>query len=702
MTSAGQVLLSLCAAIMLVLAAVFQVRSAAHVASGLTRGYIAALCLAGALPYLWILLLAVMRRRAAAAAAGITCALLYLVGFGWFAVLLFLLSWGDTTLWIPAMGLPVQCVALLAAVLARRGVRRAERPPGSWRAAVAMPLALVAIPLLAAWFLRREIVELPQRRQAQAANAATALRAAQRCLMDVAAHDASGYPERLEAAGERVPGCRAALDGLAKSRSTLRWSYLPGPPQAHGVRRAFALCGVPARVPDAGSLSVVADQTGAQGAELAPDGARVPVPCAQAWGVSVPGAVKALQYCLLEHAAAHGGFPESLMPWATQSDCARELVRPATDASGQSALRVGVGAEIGLRYLPEPNAGDGRRSDYDLVLQCPGREDPLAVNVRSEVHAADEEQVADWLNGCRASAPGSAAELARRYGFVVLPAAADGGRPDAAIAAGPVAADARGAAERDPEFGATPDLAARRAECQKSPRDCYGLGREIERSLTLAEANPFRVETLSAAQRALVEEANRAFIRACSGGSRLGCYAAADVLLRGRGPPDDPTGAAALLQRNCAAGHAPSCVRLGELKENGRQPTRSVTSSVALTPGGTARPIMMSVPDRSRPAVAADTGAAIAAFRAACRLGDTGACLRHGRLTLTWPAASESERTAARQRMRGLCESGQAFACHLLAIEASGNSLVEGRPVGEWRRRACALGDAELCETAVR
>lgn len=63
-------LLSLCAALMVVLAVVFFTGSTAGVASQLVQGFIAALCLAAALPYLWLLLLMAREWQRRACALG--------------------------------------------------------------------------------------------------------------------------------------------------------------------------------------------------------------------------------------------------------------------------------------------------------------------------------------------------------------------------------------------------------------------------------------------------------------------------------------------------------------------------------------------------------------------------------------------------------------------------------------------------------
>ena len=258
------------------------------------------------------------------------------------------------------------------------------------------------------------------------------------------------------------------------------------------------------------------------------------------------------------------------------------------------------------------------------------------------------------------------------------------------------------AEESEPQYGDTPDLAARRAECAKSSTACYGLGREIERSLTLAGANPYRVETLDPAQRALRDEADRAFIRACAAGSRLGCYAEADMWLSDRERGDDPVRAALVLRENCKAGHVPSCIRLGELLESGRQPTRHVASSIQVAPGGAAKPLTLTVPDKSRPGVQQDSEGAISAFAAACRMGDSDSCLRRNRLLLDWPEASGAQRTEALHALARSCDLGQAAACYLLTRQPAAAGRVEGRDVAVWRDRACRLGELAACDSLAR
>ena len=684
--------LAACSLAMVAAASLFYLRSTSGVASGLTRNLLLALSSAVALPYSWIVALVVGRRVAIAAAAGVFCALLYLLGLGWYAVLLVLLSWGDTTLWIPAAGLPVQLVALVVALVMLRAKTR-DGAARLWRQAVGVPILLLATSVVTALYFRTRIDQLPGRQAAQAREAQRLLTLGQRCLVATGARRIQGFPERIEDVAGSNPDCAAALQEMTESTTT-RWTFLVAPVDARGVRRSFSLCGVPKEVPDAGRTTVVGDQSGARGVAFAPEGARDPVSCADAWGGTIPRMAKRLQYCLLEYASAHhDSFPESLADVAGESACAQSALRQVAADGPHAGLLFGPNREVRVRYLSGVADSVGRRADYDLFLECPDHEGSVVIDAQSRIRAPHPSLVRHWLSGCRVASRASA-----------LPEGGDGLTGDEAsepwreYAGNPTPDEAAvGAGVVEPEYGPTPDLPGRRADCQRRAIDCYGLGREIERTLRIAGANPDHGGDLSPALRALWQEGRSAFSRGCAAGSPPACYAVADEMLAGCGRPEDPMRAVDLLDRSCSAGHRLSCTRLGEVKERGLLPTRRLASRVSVTPGGAGgSTATLCVPDRSRPPIAPDAGAAIAAFAAACRLGDLGSCLRGNRLSLQWPGSTEAQRGAARRELQRLCDFGQAFACHLLA-DVAGDDVVEGQLPLEWRRRACALGDDALC-----
>lgn len=95
-------------------------------------------------------------------------------------------------------------------------------------------------------------------------------------------------------------------------------------------------------------------------------------------------------------------------------------------------------------------------------------------------------------------------------------------------------------------------------------------------------------------------EAAALFGKACDAKIAAACGNLGVVLLTGDGVPADPTAALARLDEACTGGHAPSCVRIG----------------VVLAKGSKA------------PVIKKDKKRAVAAFEAACRLGDGTACGR--------------------------------------------------------------------------
>jgi TPR repeat protein len=197
----------------------------------------------------------------------------------------------------------------------------------------------------------------------------------------------------------------------------------------------------------------------------------------------------------------------------------------------------------------------------------------------------------------------------------------------------------------------------------------------------------------------LAQEANRAYQRACRDGEVRACYAEADVLLNARTIREDLPRALTLLEQSCRDGYALSCVRVGELRERGRQASKLVPSAMRVTPDGESQPFMMSVPDPSQPGIAADVGLSIAAYRAACALGESAECLRAARVALESQASAPPERQRAIEDLQKFCASGQAFACELLAQQAAASGgAIAGNTAAQWRRRACVLGERGSCD----
>jgi hypothetical protein len=683
---------------MLLLAAAFYQRSVEAVASGTTRAFIASLCLGAALPFSWILLQWGLRRRAVAALAGLTCSLLYLVAFGWFAVLLMLLSWGDLTFWLPATGLPIQLVALIAGIAAWRGLAAEAKTNASRWLGIAMPVALVALPFVASQLLRVQIEHLPEQRQAQSVSAERVVTAIQRCLVDRAGRQGTGYPSSLAELPSDGAACSSATLEMARARGSMRLEYFVAPAGHSGVRSTFMLCAAPTRVPDAGMVTVVGDDTGALRRATASDGATEAVPCARAWGGGATAIVKQLQSCLLAYADGHPqGYPLTIAELHTAlPSCLGDVLRSEPDDPYRVTLQALPGEAIGVQYLADTSGAGGAVSGYQLFIQCAGQEGKAVVDERGFLLEPESPAALWWLNGCADSERSDPHLLAQREGFrlAVVRAPAN---PTAREAESPATSTAA-SAEREPQFGDRPDLAARRMECVNDALACYGLGRELERSLRIAGANPDRVEELSAEQKAVIGEANRSFARACEAGSVRACYAEAEVALDGRGMAVDPARALALFGDSCRGGLVEACSRVGELRENGHQPTRRVQTSMRRSPYGEAKPLTISAPDTSRTGIAKDLKGAIEGYQRACTLGDLGGCVRAARLTLESLESSDAERAAALGQYRDLCNRGQGFACTALAEQASAKAgSFEGVPAAEWRRRACALGERASC-----
>jgi hypothetical protein len=358
-------------------------------------------------------------------------------------------------------------------------------------------------------------------------------------------------------------------------------------------------------------------------------------------------------------------------------------------------MRVNFDVTLGVQYLPAERSGSGTVSAYQLYAQCPGRIDKAVINERSELMDGESAATRWWLNDCQDPVAADARLLAERAGYRIGAATAASTNVGS-VSTPPVSPAPR--IDPAPDFGTTPDLPARRAECVASPRGCYGLALELERTVHLDGGNPNRDETLSTTHRALAEEANRAYARACRAGDVRACHAEADVLLNGRATAEDLPRALTLFEQGCRGGYALSCVQVGELLERGRRASKWVPSSLRVTPDGDAKPVLMSVPDPSRPGVARDVTASVAAYRRACALGEDVECLRAARVALEPGAGAEPERQRAIEDLRKYCAGGQALACELLAQQAAANDgAIAGRTVAEWRQRACRLGERSAC-----
>jgi hypothetical protein len=357
-------------------------------------------------------------------------------------------------------------------------------------------------------------------------------------------------------------------------------------------------------------------------------------------------------------------------------------------------LRVSLNATLGVQYVPADPNKSGVIAAYLLYVQCPGRLDKAVINERSVLTEGLSVATRWWLNECQDPTSVDGSLLAQRAGYR-LPASA------AASAVAESAASSTSSAavlEPLPDFGAVPDLPARRADCESARRRCYGLALELERAVHLDGGNPHRDESLSDAHRMWVVEANQAYARACRAGEVRACYAEADGLLNARAVREDLPRALTLLEQSCADGYALACTRVGELRERGRSASKRVASTIRVTPDRDGRPIMMSVPDPSQPGIAPDVAASIAAYRAACRLGETAECLRASRVALESNASAPAERQQAIADLTQYCAGGQAFACELLAQQAAvhGGS-VAGQSTAQWRQRACVLGERGSC-----
>jgi hypothetical protein len=683
-------LVGLAASAMLLLGFAFYTRSVAGVASEATRHFVLAATGAAILPFAWMLFNLVLRRVPIALLAAITCALAYLVGAGWFAVLLALFSWGDPTLWLPAAGLPVQLVALLAASWAWRGLPLEARRSASGLQGIAVPLTLAAASALLAAAFYRDALRLPDQRKWRQAAAEQAIAAAQRCLIEYGREHGGDHPARLDETGGASEACREAA-GARERLAGYAFAYWPGPPDSNGRRARFSLCAWPEHPPDSGLVTLVADDSGVLGSAIAPDPGTVAVACGPVWGALSGGFVKQIQQCALAYAVRDGspGYPATLEDLVELSP---ECVGPADRVRLQGRHAVFAerfdGKGVFLRYLASPTSPDGRVLGYRLYADCVGGDGHAVIDQDGLMLHTDVSQTQALLNGCVPDSSADLEQLARASGFRLAPSLQG-------IPANPWAA----ANAADPVFGDQPDLPARRAECERETGACYALGRELERAVRLAGGEPDREESQDASQRALVWEADLAYARDCENGHAKSCAAYASALFTGRGSAPDRGQALALYARACTAGLASACMSLSDVYANGHQPMRPAQSSLAVTPWSETQPIEIQVPDASQPSIAKDVEQAIAWSRKACERGDETGCAHTAQLLLeSADAGGEARRREAIDTFQRLCDRGRAFACSkLAAIAPAAGQPIEGRSADEWRRMGCVLGDAEAC-----
>lgn len=698
--------LGVTAVAMLGIAALFYLRSMPLLPSSLERGFIAALCLAAALPYAWVLGNLLARRDATALLAGLACAVIYLLAFGWVAVLLVLLSWGDVTLWLPAAGLPVQLVALVVAFAGWRRLELQQRAAASRGLAIGVPVAICGAMLLLAVRLESEVKQAPQRRQAQLADGEQLVGQLQQCLIASAAHTGRGYPARLADLSSADAACTLAVARATGPLPGAKLRYVPAPADREQQRTTFWLCLQPTSVPDAGIATIVADHSGIARRVLAREGARRPVPCAEAWAGSMPGAVKQLQTCALEYAAqASGQYPPSLETLARAlPECLGPPEHLESRTEHSMTVRVSGPGEVGrmnavdeltIRYLAGPPDADGAIRDYQLFVTCVGQDASAIIDSRGVVQ--ESAAARRWLAGCADPQGSDAALLAQQAGFrLERPAPAAPPAVPLPPEAAPEAATGR--IEPEPQFGDNPDLPGWRRECREHASACYGLGRELERTVRIGGATPERYAELTAPQQALVHEANEGFERACGAGASRACAALADVVLDGRGVASDPPRALELYGRSCDAGLTLACTRRAELHESGYTAMRTAPLGIAISPSGAASVQQVQRPDPAGPGIDKDLRLAVLWHRKACLHGEISGCFRAARLTLESDPVTPSERDRALAEYQALCKQGVSYACAGLARWAADHGgRVGSRTADEWQRRACVLGSAEAC-----
>jgi hypothetical protein len=611
---------------------------------------------AAALPFAYVLGTVLLRRASEAATAALTTALIYLLGFGWFAALLFLFSWGDVTLMLPASALPVQVAVAVAAFVARRaarGVRVAASGPSDFAVGVLAPLVLCVAGVLAgtASFQRAKHVQTMTPANQQAAR--EALRRIERCLAQ-RRESTGSYPAALAELAPPSGSCAPAQAAATAAHEHV-YEYLPGPADEHGVRATYLACTRPDAVPDDGVLVFVSDESGV--AREADATSWVDEPrtwCVKAWLGDTQGTLAALKYCL--HAAARDrpqrGFPDTLHDLSVeQAACVDAIPRRLPSEPAVLALD-GVSGPVTIRYLPAAARASLPVTRYTLYVDRSG---------------ADTERFDE--SGHRITAEAESALAAE-------------------TTVGPKVD------EPERQFGDTPDLPARRADCERDVGHCYDLGRELERQVRIDGGNDGRPDDLAEPARELLREANEAFARACAADDAKACDAHAGVLLSGRLVDEDVPAGAAAYARACELGYASACRRSGEILESGRRASRRVAARISSIPGGPGRPIMTSVPDESRPGVSADPARAGAVYGRACGLGDRESCIIAARvLAQRLDRPADALAIYARE-----CERGVAFGCAAAADIVSTTPGIAGALTREeYRRRACALGSVPGC-----
>jgi TPR repeat protein len=573
---------------------------------------------------------------------------------------------------------------VLVAFIAWRRLAPAERAGASRVSGIIVPVALAVACGMAAVHLNDRAKQLATVHRTQAGDAERVAVQVTQCLLRDAAASGRGFAPGLEAVMRSNDGDCAAVVGSALATRGQVVEYWSGPANQGARSGAFALCVRPRNVPDGGMTTVVADDSGDIRRAIAREADREAVPCAAAWGATASGVAKQLRYCALRAASRAGGtYPQSLRELIERvPGCLDEQTLWHSEGASGAIVRLATG-ELWVRYVPRGRSAEAAR-EYALYLSCSGDGEEAAVlDAAAVLQNADSPGARHWLAGCGRDMGADLALLAQQAG-VRLPTVRT--------------APASAAREAEPDFGAVPDLEARRRECRQLASACYGLGRELERAVRLAGGNESRPEELPEAQLAWVREANEAFERACGGGSMRACAALADVLIQGRLQKDDPMRALELLDRSCTAGYAPACLHGAELHESGRRAMRTATVTISVTPGGAGKAITTSVPDETRAGIARDPEQAIEWFERACALGERSGCGRAARLLLELPDATAQQRARALGAYRALCDGGQAYACTILARWAEAHAgSAEGLAALEWRRRGCALGDATAC-----
>jgi hypothetical protein len=650
------------------------------------------MAIGGASPFACVILLALFRRYALSAITAITASLVYVVGFGWYAVLLALLSWGDKTLQLPAAAIPIQLVTGTAAILAWRRIPPAARGSHTVLLGTVVPIALSLVAVLAAVLVVQRVERAPQAANQDRTALRTDVAAIVRCLKE-SRGGGRGYPRDLSELGPAGTHCLTARQAARQSGPYLI-DYIAGPPDMNQRRTVYSLCTLPRTAPDTGLLAIVADESG-HGREMDVS-SMLPteLSCARVWIGDALGVAGAVKHCLLEFALRNPaqGYPNRLPEFAGERGaCWVSIPNARRDGSGALLVESGQTTLV-LRYVPGSRDRQGIVSSYRLYANCAGQRDSEVLDEHGQIVNMDPR--ASWIaQNCREPAAEDAATLA---GIETVAANRPSLTEPTGTAPAPRSKGTSAVNAPDRSFGDTPNLPARRSDCRRNPAGaCYDLGRELERAVLQAGGNPYRAELLhDDAHIALALEANTAYARACEHGDAKGCAQSGDVLLSGRLVSEDVVKGAALIAKSCDLGLASGCASWGQILERGRQASRAVEARISVLPGGSGNTITAHVVDPHGPAIAADVRRAARVYERACELGDRDSCLAAARcFAEDPPTQAHALDLLARQ-----CELGIAFACSSAAHLSGMMTLPPDAPgADEWRRRACALGWTADC-----